>query len=683
MSFNIVKRTISLAIALVMLSSTFTGNAAVISRTSPEVGITEEVPGEEIVAPSVVVVSTQNTLKGVQIAWEKTEDAVKYGVYKINNGTEEKLTDTEENVFVDENVESGSIYTYIVKALDAEGNATDKVSENISVMYVGVPTVKSFKNTVSGTKIYWTECKGAAKYELVYLDAKNGEVVIEVTSELNCLHDGLKSGENYSYKVRCLDEQGNPLNEYSEVKKNRFIAPIKISGISNDGKGVSLKWKKVAGASKYKVYKKEPKSSWKELAVTSQTTYTDKKVKSNTKYSYSIVALDSNKNPVSVRNLSSSIKYIEAPKITKFVNLEKGTAITWTKSAGASKYRIYAKVGNGKWNYLATVTGTSYTHKKLVNGTTYSYKVRCLDSKNNFISGAKEEKSNLFIAPIKVTGVSKTKKGTLIKWNGVNGAEGYRVFRKVYGGKWIKIGEVSKKAQFTDTSAKKDVVYGYSVRAINKKGYIKSAYVFNGEYYRNGKIAAGIVGSQSTGYFYADKNGKINYNYVNGVEQNGVKWIVINGKATKVSTRSDQVLFRAAKEVAKCTNTSMTKQEKLWAAFRYCQTAYKEKRPRTPHYLGVDWPIIYAEDMFVRDGGNCCSYAAAFAYMAKAIGYTQVYCCNSGGHGWAEIDGRIYDPEWGRHYKNYTYFGLDYNEIRNPNYKGAIAAKKDWMYVKI
>ena len=86
----------------------------------------------------------------------------------------------------------------------------------------------------------------------------------------------------------------------------------------------------------------------------------------------------------------------------------------------------------------------------------------------------------------------------------------------------------------------------------------------------------------------------------------------------------------------------MTKSEKLYAAFRYVQNTFSEHSPRVPHYTGEDWPIIYANDMFVDDGGNCCSYAAAFGYMAAAIGYDTVYCCNSGGHGWTEIDGKIY-----------------------------------------
>lgn len=86
--------------------------------------------------------------------------------------------------------------------------------------------------------------------------------------------------------------------------------------------------------------------------------------------------------------------------------------------------------------------------------------------------------------------------------------------------------------------------------------------------------------------------------------------------------------------------------------------------------------------MFVDGAGNCFSYGAAFAYMAKAIGYKNVYCCNSGGHGWAEVDGLVYDPEWSRHHAR-DYYALSYNTKLDQNYKAAIAAGYSWMHVKI
>ena len=87
--------------------------------------------------------------------------------------------------------------------------------------------------------------------------------------------------------------------------------------------------------------------------------------------------------------------------------------------------------------------------------------------------------------------------------------------------------------------------------------------------------------------------------------------------------------------------------------------------------------------MLVNKIGNCFSYASVFAYMAKGIGYTNIYVCNSGGHGWTEINGLIYDPEWSRHNFNYSYFGMSYNGPSDVAYKAAISSGLWWMHVKV
>jgi hypothetical protein len=180
-------------------------------------------------------------------------------------------------------------------------------------------------------------------------------------------------------------------------------------------------------------------------------------------------------------------------------------------------------------------------------------------------------------------------------------------------------------------------------------------------------------------------NGVPDPTYRGTITAEGKDWIITAGTAYQVKTEADRTLYRAFGEVAKATTPEMTKAEKLRACFLYCKKHYPEIRPRTPHYLGVDWPIIYANDMFVGRGGNCCSYAAAFAFMAKAIGYENVYCCNSGGHGWAEINGNVFDPEWSKRngLNAVTYYDLSYNTRTDVRYKEAISAMLPWMHVKI
>lgn len=160
--------------------------------------------------------------------------------------------------------------------------------------------------------------------------------------------------------------------------------------------------------------------------------------------------------------------------------------------------------------------------------------------------------------------------------------------------------------------------------------------------------------------------------------------LYIYGKANEeLKGEALATFLRAQAVVAGITNDGMTKEQKLRVCYDYVKVAYPEIKPRIPHYTGMDWPVIYANDMFVNGAGNCCSYAAAFAYMAKAIGYDEVYCCNSGGHGWAEIDGLVYDPEWSKWHHAYDYFALSYNTRTDQDYKGAIGAGKPWMRIKI
>ena len=165
------------------------------------------------------------------------------------------------------------------------------------------------------------------------------------------------------------------------------------------------------------------------------------------------------------------------------------------------------------------------------------------------------------------------------------------------------------------------------------------------------------------------------------VEKDGVTYNIINGEASKVVTEKDKTLSYALKDLSKCTDSSMSKEEKLKKAFKYLQDNYLEGSVRPTTHEG-DWVTLYANDLFVGGKGDCFSFGAAFAYMAKGIGYTDVYACNSGGHGWTEINGKLYDAEWSMHSKKYSYYGMSYDEPCDVSYKGAIGWA-DWTHVAV
>lgn len=147
------------------------------------------------------------------------------------------------------------------------------------------------------------------------------------------------------------------------------------------------------------------------------------------------------------------------------------------------------------------------------------------------------------------------------------------------------------------------------------------------------------------------------------------------------SEDAQAVMEAARKAVRKCTHKGMKMEEKLRVAFDYLKDNYLEG-VRRDTYTGPDWPVVYAKDLLIDGKGDCFSFGASFAYMAKAIGYEEVYACNSGGHGWAEIDGKIYDPEWATHSDKYSYYGMSYDEPSDVAY-GDSLGDEDWMHVKI
>ena len=143
-----------------------------------------------------------------------------------------------------------------------------------------------------------------------------------------------------------------------------------------------------------------------------------------------------------------------------------------------------------------------------------------------------------------------------------------------------------------------------------------------------------------------------------------------------------QAVMEAARDaVRKCTRKGMTMEEKLYASFHYLKDNYLEG-VRRDTYTRPDWPVVYAKDLLIDGKGDCFSFGASFAYMAKAIGFEEVYACNSGGHGWTEIDGKLYDPEWATHSDKYSYYGMSYDEPCDVAYGDALG-DEDWMHVKV
>lgn len=590
-----------------------------------------------------------------------------------------------------------------------------------------IPRITQIISVQGGVKIRFTPYEGAVSYRVFIKKTEgSGWKGIADTSALSCTRTGVTPYSTDIYTVRALDRSGRYCSGFDPAgyRYTYLPAPVLKSAESVNG-GVKITWDAVTGAAGYRVYVRSG-ADWKVICHTASTSCIDANVASGSSYTYTIRAYDVEAGrALSYYDRSGvTVRYVAAPAISSIKPSANGLNIAWNAVSGAAKYRLFYRSGTS-WKAIGTIAGTSMEVTNLTDQKEYLYTVRATDANGKYISGFNADGwAYRYIAPPKIIAVTPMSGDAHMYWDRVPNAAGYMVYRKSFGGSWTALGS-TKLPSFTDRRIRGSTLCTYTVRTLDADGRATSYFVTDNRYYYNGVPADGkityggaslnfrdgyirqgyvtvdgktcyydssgvlmkngVVGSAAEGYRYADANGYIDPTARLAVTSGGCDWNVLDGRAYKVTTEKDRTMFRALTLVGRLTKPTDTKAQKLRKCFDYLQTETYEYNPRVPHYRGMDWPIIYANDLFTTNGGNCLSYAAAFAFMAKAIGYDDVYACHSGGHGWTEIGGLIYDSEWQRSHHNYSYYGLSYYASTDVPYRDVQAtfASNAWMHIEI
>ena len=263
------------------------------------------------------------------------------------------------------------------------------VSAQSAKTSLATPKISKAESINGGVKISWSKVKGAVKYRIYYKGSKGWTRLADTTSTAYT-DSKVSSGKTYTYTVRCINSSATKFTSGydSKGKSVKYISAPKITKAESVNGGVKISWNKSNGAEKYRVYYKGSKG-WTRLADTTSTSYTDSKVSSGKTYTYTVRCINSSatKFTSGYDSKGKSVKYISAPKITKAESVNGGVKISWNKSNGAEKYRVYYKGSKG-WTRLADTTSTSYTDSKVSSGKTYTYTVRCINSSaTKFTSG--------------------------------------------------------------------------------------------------------------------------------------------------------------------------------------------------------------------------------------------------------------------------------------------------------
>ncbi len=173
------------------------------------------------------------------------------------------------------------------------------------------PQIKSVSNATTGVRIKFNKVSGAVRYRIFYKKGKNW-VKLGDTTKTSYVHTSAKSGKTYRYTVRCVSKNGKKYqSDFNRTGKAiKYVAAPKPPTLKNIQAGVRITFKSVAGAAKYRIFRKTGSGKWVKLCDTAKTAYTDKSVKRGATYRYTIACLNKNGKYVSARNNGSVIRRV-------------------------------------------------------------------------------------------------------------------------------------------------------------------------------------------------------------------------------------------------------------------------------------------------------------------------------------------------------------------------------------
>ena len=480
----------------VMTGFAYDGNnesAKATDAVSLEVVSDNTIPAEEPTGPDETVPTVpceptinypqisgfSNTSTGTKISWNSYSGAVKYRVYVFNGKSWSRVGESTTTNFTHNSLRDGVTYRYTVRAMDKNNKfVSDYNKDGYSNTFFAPPVISSLQNVFGGVTVKWSKNSAIDSYR-IYRKTKNTGWKRIGTSDSGSFTDTTaESGISYTYTLRALDAENNFVSYCNGGKSVTYVKAPTINKIENTVTGSKISWGKCSGASKYRVYYLKNKS-WKALGNTSATSFTHNKLKSETKYTYTVRCLDSKGNFVSGydKNGTSNI-FLNPPKISSLANINGGVEIKWNTLKYADGYRVYRKTKNTGWTRIGNTEDNTFKDTNVKSGTAYTYTVRCVDEDGNFASYFNNGKSVTFVKTPTINKIENTATGSKISWEKCSGASKYRVYY-LKNRSWKALGNTTA-TSFTHNKLKSETKYTYTVRCLDSKGKFASGYDKNG-----------------------------------------------------------------------------------------------------------------------------------------------------------------------------------------------------------
>ncbi len=259
------------------------------------------------------------------------------------------------------------------------------------------------------------------------------------------------------------------------VQAASLSAPKNPKATAVNSTSIKLTWSSVKGAKTYEIHQYNTTSKkYVKIASTKSKTYTNKKLKAGTTYKYKICAVNGKKKGAFSKVVPCITKPGAPTGLVVTNTTNNSIAFKWSKTTGATKYKIYmATSKTGSYKLKTTTAKTSYTATKLTKNKTYYFKVSASNTsgeglKTNYIS------ANTVITKPKIvtnlTAKTLSDSGISLKWDPPPGATKYMIYSSLSPQTgYVYLGTING-PKVTITNCRSNTLYYFKVSAANSAG---------------------------------------------------------------------------------------------------------------------------------------------------------------------------------------------------------------------
>lgn len=375
-------------------------------------------PVDGIRRPSFTV--SDEKMGMAKITWKRVRDAEKYLVQRSDSLKGEYKTiyeSTSEGSFLDKDFPNGAGKYYKVRACKSNEDGSILYSKDISGKYLLIRNSLSkaisfdaYGYGIGMAKVTWTpNIAEADGYEILRSTSKNDSYNVIARfegSEKNTssyIDKNVSKGKGYYYKVRAYHKVAELDNRKYYSKDTScngasVLGNIGTTKVNAYGYGVGsamVKWNKATNTSGYQIFRKTGKNGKykyiKNITSGKTTSYKDKKVYKGKGYYYKVRPYRKTNagtyyGKYTTANGATILSRVSRPTIKVARSGKKNIKVSWSKTKGATGYRIYrATKARGKYTRIKTVSASAsryFYDKNKKKGRKYYYKVRAYSTAN-------------------------------------------------------------------------------------------------------------------------------------------------------------------------------------------------------------------------------------------------------------------------------------------------------------